>query len=403
MIIALLGSAGSDEEGSSDAGADLLDDAGVDVALNSKLMHNRRAKHMVLLDSLRRYFTESLHWDTARNSAPLTFSLGEHRIEAHPLAQAGWVIAYGVIGDQLTLSRPLRRKVHVAIARRTLSHPLLVFISTKDDEKAIWRWRTSEHRSKLPPLTHNDAWLAELALPLHSTPSPEEVIQRLDKALLRRQSPSTSEGKPKPLLLAALDQLLHAVETTIGDASEIAKQAFTGASEVSFDEVVRLRESLQAFKEKANTLRNEAQVLVQEFPMLAHRREDGTLLLAARKVVPRGKRTPQSAYRCPILRALVQLGGKGTVRQVLDVVYSQISNRLSTYDFAPVSSGRDLVWKVAAKWERSKMKQEGLLRSDSPAGIWEITEAGRRYYQERCSDDGGSRSAQSSQSMRLPE
>jgi hypothetical protein len=34
-------------------------------------------------------------------------------------------------------------------------------------------------------------------------------------------------------------------------------------------------------------------------------------------------------------------------------------------------------WRNSAQWARNTMRQEGLLKEDSPHGTWEITDAGR--------------------------
>ncbi|RMH13146.1 MAG: hypothetical protein D6698_14360, partial [Gammaproteobacteria bacterium] len=42
-------------------------------------------------------------------------------------------------------------------------------------------------------------------------------------------------------------------------------------------------------------------------------------------------------------------------------------------------------WRNTAQWCRNTMVREGLMKSDSPYGIWEITEAGRKYLQDESS------------------
>jgi len=92
----------------------------------------------------------------------------------------------------------------------------------------------------------------------------------------------------------------------------------------------------------------------------------------------RGKKTHQSEYRLPILHALDELGGRGALNDVLAKVYAQMEDRLNEYDLARLDSDRDIRWRNTAMWERKRMVEEGLLRADSPVGIWELTEAGRK-------------------------
>nr|BAL53917.1 hypothetical conserved protein [uncultured prokaryote] len=93
-------------------------------------------------------------------------------------------------------------------------------------------------------------------------------------------------------------------------------------------------------------------------------------------------RTPQSEYRVPILEALEELGGAGHVTQVLRIVYRKMKDRLTKDDLERLPSGGDYRWRNTAQWERKHMIGEGLLRDDSPKGVWEMTEAGRAYLEQ---------------------
>ncbi|MCL6624358.1 MAG: winged helix-turn-helix domain-containing protein, partial [Fimbriimonadales bacterium] len=95
-----------------------------------------------------------------------------------------------------------------------------------------------------------------------------------------------------------------------------------------------------------------------------------------------GRRTPKQAYRLPILRALVALGGKARTEQVLERVYKEMKARLTSVDLEPLPSGKDLRWSNTARWERYTMVREGLLKRGSPYGIWEISERGEAYLRE---------------------
>ncbi len=89
-------------------------------------------------------------------------------------------------------------------------------------------------------------------------------------------------------------------------------------------------------------------------------------------------RTLQSAFREPILRVLLQLGGGGRVGYVLDEVGAEMNDILNEIDKRRLESGNDVRWRNAAQWERAVMVKEGLLSSESPRGMWELTENGRK-------------------------
>lgn len=90
--------------------------------------------------------------------------------------------------------------------------------------------------------------------------------------------------------------------------------------------------------------------------------------------------TTQKEYRIPILESLIEMGGRGETRRTLEKVKRKIGNKFTTTDWEKTPSGTDIRWKNTARWERQKMKGEGLLKDDSPGGIWEITKKGEDYY-----------------------
>jgi hypothetical protein len=91
-----------------------------------------------------------------------------------------------------------------------------------------------------------------------------------------------------------------------------------------------------------------------------------------------GLRTPNDAFRIPILEALVELGGSGKVREVLSIVEQKMADQLNVYDYQPIPSITNVLrWDNNAQWTRQKLVDEGYMLSDSPRGIWEISEAGR--------------------------
>jgi len=94
---------------------------------------------------------------------------------------------------------------------------------------------------------------------------------------------------------------------------------------------------------------------------------------------PKGKITPQSAYAMPILESLVEMGGSGRVRDILEKVHEKMKDVLTPADLEKLSSGIMVRWKNHAMWMRQKLKTNGYLKSGSPSGIWEITEKGRAF------------------------
>jgi Mrr N-terminal domain len=83
-------------------------------------------------------------------------------------------------------------------------------------------------------------------------------------------------------------------------------------------------------------------------------------------VVPCGKRVLACHYQDLDPRFVTITGDHGgTLRDV---------------PYEPLASAPDMPrWKNAAQWARNSMVKEGLLRSNSPRGIWESSEAGTRF------------------------
>ena len=101
-----------------------------------------------------------------------------------------------------------------------------------------------------------------------------------------------------------------------------------------------------------------------------------------RKRRRRGEKTPQDAYTIPILESLIESEGEGRANNILGMVEQKIKGILKDVDYELLPSGADIRWRNTAMWVKSAMKNQGLLKSGSPHGIWEISEKGREYYEQ---------------------
>jgi len=87
---------------------------------------------------------------------------------------------------------------------------------------------------------------------------------------------------------------------------------------------------------------------------------------------------PQCEFWLPILDALKEMGGKGSRPEVLDRVEKRIGGILTPQDTQFVTVN-ELHWRRTASFARQTMKEDGLLKSGAPRGVWEITERGEAY------------------------
>jgi hypothetical protein len=99
--------------------------------------------------------------------------------------------------------------------------------------------------------------------------------------------------------------------------------------------------------------------------------------------IRKGKKLQQEFYHRPILEVLVELGGKASTSDTLKVVEQKIKPFLTEVDYQKVPSGGDIRWRNTACFVRADLVRDGLLKADSPHGIWEISELGQRWLSEQ--------------------
>ena len=91
--------------------------------------------------------------------------------------------------------------------------------------------------------------------------------------------------------------------------------------------------------------------------------------------LPIGQKTPQQVYRYPIMEALYELGGSASVADVLELVEGKMKTFLVEVDYQKIPTG-DIRWRNTAMWERHELVKDGLLKADSPRGVWELSNEG---------------------------
>jgi len=104
----------------------------------------------------------------------------------------------------------------------------------------------------------------------------------------------------------------------------------------------------------------------------------------------RGEVTPHEAYCRPLLEVLVEMGGSGKTKPVLDRLGARMKPFLKPKDYEGLESDpKQIRWRNAAQWARNRMaNDDGRMRSDSPRGVWEISEAGRQWLRQQQEEEG---------------
>lgn len=178
-------------------------------------------------------------------------------------------------------------------------------------------------------------------------------------------------------VMVAFEILLEEIETVVADLNEEGANAFRNSNYETAREIVERARQIAAFRERVKALQKEWEQLFVKKVAETLKKKAPPGALAQR--LQRGLRTPETAFRLPILEALAELGGSAPINEALNRVYEKMKNHLNEYDHQPLpSTPNELRWRNTAQWCRNTMVQEGLLAPDSPRGIWEITEAGRR-------------------------
>jgi len=171
------------------------------------------------------------------------------------------------------------------------------------------------------------------------------------------------------ILLEEIEQVVNAINESVIEALRAGR---LDEARLSLGQAVKVAQ----FRERVKELQREWRGLFGSVPAPTVRR----VARSPRRRwgrLPAGLRTPQEAFRRPILEALVELGGRANIGDVLQRVELKMRDVLNDYDYQPLRSGV-VRWRHSAGWARYTLVQEGLLRSDSPQGIWEISDAGRR-------------------------
>src|SRR6266700_767962 len=172
-------------------------------------------------------------------------------------------------------------------------------------------------------------------------------------------------------VLAAFEILLGEVKAEIDFLEKLGTRAFERHDHDAARKAAEHAVKIMAFRDKVVSLRKEWETLAishddsEEEASGTQRRKLGRL--------PRGIGTPQSAYRQPILQALNEMDGSARTSDVLTRVEQLMRKSLKKEDYEPLPADGMLRWSKSAQWERNSMVKEGLMKSHSPHGVWEIS------------------------------
>jgi restriction system protein len=186
-------------------------------------------------------------------------------------------------------------------------------------------------------------------------------------------------------VLPAFEMLLDEMENVVGALNQEGAQLLTAGK---YDEARALIEKVESI----NVIREKVQSLSEDWRKLSvksTKKTGGKPRKRKAKSTARlekGLRTPEDAFKLPLLKTLIEMGGAGRVSDVLDRMEKHAKQILTDHDYEPLSSTDELRWRNTAKWARQEMVNEGILDKDSPYGIWTITEKGRAWAESHSQD-----------------
>lgn len=180
---------------------------------------------------------------------------------------------------------------------------------------------------------------------------------------------------------AGFEILLEEMETEIEFINQAGAKAFAARNYEAARAVLERADRVTQLREKVAALRSEWEKMAPS--VTANGASAGKNGRHDLNRLQRGIRTRETAYFKPILQVLNQMGGVGDMAEVLERLPKLMKGTLSDVDFEPLSGSSEVPrWWNTAQWAQSAMVQAGLLKSDSPRGVWEMTEAGHKLIAE---------------------
>ena len=102
--------------------------------------------------------------------------------------------------------------------------------------------------------------------------------------------------------------------------------------------------------------------------------EEQTIEIKSRKKRSKAPKTNNATLRQSMIEALQHIGGSAQKNEVLKYMEQKLKGKLLPGDLEWRDSCKSAVWKNNACWERYQMLEDGILKTGSPRGIWELSE-----------------------------
>jgi restriction system protein len=195
-----------------------------------------------------------------------------------------------------------------------------------------------------------------------------------------KNSNPTSSTQDSDDVSAALLLLGESLEMEVQRINQEGSQAMQVGDYDTAQAVIDFAKRLTAFRARVNDLgedwlqleelRDKASVEVQQ---IVSKRFFGKS--------KKGQITSHLAYCKPLLEVLVEMGGSGSTKEVLDRLGEKMKNVLVAKDYeSHESDAKQIRWRNTAQWARNQMvNEDGRMKKSSPRGVWEISSAGSAW------------------------
>lgn len=191
-----------------------------------------------------------------------------------------------------------------------------------------------------------------------------EVIARIDVDPPDAQDTSESATMEAQLReIAKTIDRLEKMDVPIPDVLRVEKTRLAAALGVQ-------DEATKALEQLADSLG----VVLREIRISLNRRKSQPVSSGGQVERVNPERLPRSAMRNSIVFALRNLGGSAPKEKVLELVETELHGSFLSADLVWLESSRKYAWQNSAKHARAELVGEGILRSDSPKGVWELSE-----------------------------
>ncbi|MEN6444897.1 MAG: winged helix-turn-helix domain-containing protein [Candidatus Cloacimonas sp.] len=155
------------------------------------------------------------------------------------------------------------------------------------------------------------------------------------------------------------------------------------------DELRNLKSSLLAKSNDSNQTQSNYNILINGLTDLCNKYKlNGALKPKGRKLtsdegspIRRGRLTPKNTLIKAIVQVLEEMGNSGYIREIHNKLEDVLANVLNSEDYEIDSSGQ-VTWHHQVDWVRLDMVKKGILKNDSPRGIWELSENYQKIMEE---------------------